>query len=204
MIQASYTRALEQRIKLDEIFDAVAGAGARLAAPAAVMVSYAIVYRRGLDRFVADAAAAGFSGAIVPDLPLEEAPALAAACRKADFNLIQLVTPTTPRERMVRIAEQSSGFVYFVSVAGITGERRALPPELIESVAWLKSQTELPICIGFGISTPDHVRQLAPVCDGLIVGSAFVRRIAAHAGGDQAALLAEVGDYASSLIEALG
>lgn len=203
VIQASYTRALDKGIKLNDIFSATAAAKERLTAPTAVMVSYAIVYRRGLERFVADASAAGFSGAIVPDLPVEEAPALAKACQAADFNLIQLVTPTTPRERMVRIADQSTGFVYFVSVAGITGERRELPPELLDSVAWLRTQTKLPICIGFGVSTPEHARLLAPVCDGVIVGSAFVRRVAEYAGGDRKKLLSDVGDYAQSLMDAL-
>ena len=107
---------------------------------------------------------------------------LAKICRAADFNLIQLVTPTTSRERALRIAETSTGFIYYVSVTGITGERTELPPELIENVAWLRSRPTLPICIGFGISRPEHVRQLAPVADGLIVGSAIVRRIAATEG----------------------
>lgn len=203
VIQASYTRALERRLKLNDIFAGYSAAQDRLAAPSAIMVSYAIILRRGLQKFVDDARAAGFSGAIVPDLPVEESAPLAEICRAADFNLIQLVTPTTPRERMVRIAGQSTGFLYFVSVAGITGERRELPPELIDSVAWLRTQTDLPICIGFGISTPEHVRTLAPVCDGVIVGSAFVRRIAGHAAGDEQALLADVGDYAQGLIDAL-
>ena len=99
-------------------------------------------------------------------------------CAARDISLIQLVTPTTPRERAVRIAETSTGFLYYVSVAGITGERTELPPELVDNVGWLRTQTDLPICIGFGISTPEHVKLLAPVADGLIVGSAIVRRIA--------------------------
>jgi len=103
---------------------------------------------------------------------------LAKICRRADFSLIQLITPTTPRERAVRIANSSSGFLYYVSVTGITGERTQLPPELLDNVSWLRTQTRLPICIGFGISQPEHVKLLAPVADGLIVGSAIVRRIA--------------------------
>ena len=113
------------------------------------------------------------------------------------------MTPTTPRDRALRIAESSTGFLYYVSVAGITGERTALPQELVDNVGWLREQTSLPICIGFGISTPEHVKQLAPVADGLIVGSAIVRRIAKAATEPRQRALQEVGDYVASLLAAL-
>lgn len=167
------------------------------------MVSYAIVYRFGLDRYVAAARAAGVAGLIVPDLPAEESPALADLCRKEDVSLIQLITPTTPRDRALRIAEQTTGFIYYVSVAGITGERKELPPEIAENVAWLRSQTPLPVCIGFGISRPEHVRQLAPVADGLIVGSAIVRRVAEAATKPREDVLQDIATYVGSLLEAL-
>ena len=167
------------------------------------MVSYAIVFRHGLERYVADAKAAGVAGAIVPDLPVEEAGPLADICRREDFSLIQLITPTTPRDRALRIAERTTGFIYYVSVTGITGERTALPPEIVDNVAWLRRQTPLPICIGFGISRPEHVRMLAPVADGLIVGSAIVRRIAEAATKPREQVLDEIGDYAAELLAAL-
>ena len=113
------------------------------------------------------------------------------------------MTPTTPRERALKITETSSGFLYYVSVAGITGERTELPPELVERVGWLREQTPLPVCIGFGISQPEHVRLLAPVADGLIVGSAIVRRVAEAATAGQEQTLATVGDYVASLVMAL-
>jgi tryptophan synthase alpha chain len=125
-------------------------------------------------------------------------------CRKADFSLIQLVTPTTPRDRALRIAESSTGFIYYVSVTGITGERTELPATLLESVSWLRERTPLPICIGFGISKPEHVKRLAPVADGLIVGSAIVRRIAEAETRDRAEVLRSVGDYVAELAAALG
>jgi tryptophan synthase alpha chain len=103
----------------------------------------------------------------------------------------------------VRIAATSTGFLYYVSVAGITGERTELPPELVDNVGWLRSQTDLPICIGFGISRPEHVRLLAPVADGLIVGSAIVRRIAAAAKLRREQVIGEVGDYVAELLAAL-
>jgi tryptophan synthase alpha chain len=204
VIQASYTRALAKKIKVDEILDMLSRVSREVKMPLVTMVSYAIVYRYGLKKYVADAKAAGVVGAIVPDLLVEESEELAAICKAADFNLIQLVTPTTPRERAVRIAQSSTGFLYYVSITGITGERTELPPSLIENVGWLRTQTDLPICIGFGISQPEHVKLLAPVADGLIVGSAIVRRIAEAATKPREAVLRDVGEYAATLLAALG
>jgi tryptophan synthase alpha chain len=203
VIQASYTRALAQKIKLADILNTLGKVASQVEAPLVTMVSYAIVYRHGLEKYVEDAASRGLAGLIVPDLPVEESAQLAAICGNRDISLIQLVTPTTPRERAVRIAETSTGFLYYVSVAGITGERTVLPPELVENVGWLRTQTELPICIGFGISKPEHVRLLAPVADGLIVGSAIVRRIATAAEKPRDQVLREVGDYVAELLAAL-
>jgi tryptophan synthase alpha chain len=203
VIQASYTRALAHKIKLPAIFEMLRGVSGQVKMPLVTMVSYAIVYRYGLAKYVADAQAAGVAGAIVPDLLVEEADELAAICQKADFSLIQLVTPTTPRERAVRIARSSTGFLYYVSVTGITGERTELPASLLDNVAWLRTQTDLPICIGFGISQPEHVQRLAPVADGLIVGSAIVRRVAEAATKPRDAVLTDVGNYATTLLTAL-
>ena len=174
-----------------------------LSLPVVTMVSYAIIYRHGLEQYVLDAKRAGAAGAIVPDLLVEESAELAKICRREDFSLIQLITPTTPRDRALRIAEASTGFIYYVSVAGITGERRELPPDLVENVGWLRERTPLPICIGFGISTPEHVKLLAPVADGLIVGSAVVRRVAEAGEKPKKQMLAAVGDYVQSLVDAL-
>ncbi|MBW3596482.1 MAG: tryptophan synthase subunit alpha [Planctomycetes bacterium] len=203
VIQASYTRALERKIKLREILGMTARVSREIEAPLVTMVSYAIVYRHGLEAFVREAKETGVAGAIVPDLLVEESGPLAEICRREDFSLIQLVTPTTPRERAVRIADASSGFLYCVSVTGITGERRSLPPQLLENIAWLREQTELPLCIGFGVSQPEHVQQLAPVADGVIVGSAIVRRIAEAAVHPRDHVLADVGRYVESLMAAL-
>lgn len=203
VIQASYTRALDRGVKLASILKMLAETTPRLAAPAVTMVSYAIVYRQGLEQYCDQARAAGVAGLIVPDLPVEESPQLAAICSQRELSLIQLVTPTTPRERTLRICETSTGFVYYVSIAGITGERTQLPPELVDNVGWLRTKTSLPICIGFGISYPDHVRLLAPVADGLIVGSAIVRRLAAADQTPRDEVLADVGNYVATLLAAL-
>lgn len=203
VIQASYTRALQRGLKVEQIFQSVHQTADALQMPLVAMVSYAIVLRHGLERFVDESREAGFAGLIVPDLLIEESESLAKCCRAADVSLIQLVTPTTPRDRAVRIAQQSTGFLYYVSVTGITGERTELPPEIVDQVGWLREQTSLPICIGFGISRPDHVRMLAPVADGLIVGSALVRQIARLENETHDVVMSDLGKLIDELREAL-
>jgi tryptophan synthase alpha chain len=202
VIQASYTRALANGLHLDDFFAMLRGL-ADVPAPRLGMVSYSLVYHRGPERFLADAAAAGLSGAIVPDLPVEEATELAALAAARDFKLVQLVTPTTPRERASQIVAQSTGFVYVVSVAGITGMRDQLPPELLDQLRWLRTQTPLPLCVGFGISTPAHVRMLREAADGVIVGSALVRRLEEANRRPVSAIVTDIGDLTQMLVEAL-
>ncbi len=207
VIQASYTRALEKNIRLAQVLEMLKRVTPKLRLPVVTMVSYAIINRRGAEQYVDQAIAANVAGAIVPDLPFDEAESLAAICRQRNFNLIQLVTPTTPRERALKIAELSTGFLYYVSVTGITGERQELPARLIEELSWLREQTPLPICVGFGVSQPEHVQRLAPVADGLIVGSAIVRRVAlaGEAGATpetRTRVLAELAAYLKEMLAA--
>jgi tryptophan synthase alpha chain len=210
VIAASYTRVLKRGIKQAEILEAVrslrdeAGDGPLASTPLVAMGSYALIHRQGVESFLAKAADAGFDGLIVPDLPVEESEPLARLAEAANLKLIQLITPTTPKDRALRIARSTTGFIYYVSVAGITGERRSLPPELAENVAWLRSQTSLPVCIGFGIGSADQVRELAKVADGLIVGSALVRRLADAAERPREEVVAEIGDFIAELAAALG
>ena len=152
------------------------------------------VYQGAVDSILVPLAVAVI--AIVPDLLTEEAAPMSEICKREDFSLIQLVTPMTPKDRALKIAETSTGFLYYVSVVGSTGERTQLPPELVENVSWLRSQTDLPICIGFGINQPEHVKLLGPVSDGLIVGSAIVKRIANVGEEGTNATLKSVGEYA--------
>src|SRR5262249_24094132 len=181
VIQASYTRALNRGVKLDAVFETVRRAAADPAltkVPLVGMVSYSLIFRRGPERFIEQAQQAGFSGLIIPDLPPEEAESLARRAAERDFKLVLLVTPTTPRDRAARIARLSTGFLSVVSVTGITGERDRLPPELLDQLRWLRSQTTLPLCVGFGVSKPEHVAMLRDAVDGVIVGSALVRKLA--------------------------
>ncbi len=208
VIQASYTRALARSVRIGDIFDCVGQlAGSPPLAdkkiPLVGMTSFALVYRRGAEAFLAQAQAAGLSGLIVPDLPVEEAEELARLAAARDFKLIQLVTPTTPRDRALRIARSSTGFLYYVSVTGITGERDRLPQELAAQLRWLRGQTSLPICVGFGISRPEHARLLRDLADGIIVGSALVRRLEEAAKKPLLEITREIGDLAQSLADAL-
>lgn len=202
-IQASYTRALEKKIKVADILNATSELSEAVSFPMVSMVSYAIIFRYGPEQYVVDAKKSGLAGAIVPDLLVDEAEQFSGICQKHDFSLIQLVTPTTPKERAIRIANSSTGFIYYVSVTGITGERTQLPTEVVDQVSWLREQTDLPICVGFGISRPEHVRMLKPVSDGLIVGSAIVKRISEIDRDSADAAIENVGNYVSSLIDEL-
>lgn len=203
VIQDSYTRALEKKIKVASILKSLGSVAPTISMPLVAMTSYAIIYRHGREQFVDEAQAAGLRGVIVPDLPVEEARAMAEICRPRDFSLIQLITPTTTRQRAVRIAEATTGFIYYVSVTGITGERQELPPQLRDDLAWLRTQTSLPICVGFGISRPEHIRALSEVADGFIVGSAIVRRVAQAAKQPRDQVLADIGNYVSELLAAV-
>ena len=205
VIQASYTRALTAGASLEGVFALANQAAARLTMPLVAMTSYSIIFRRGIDRFVSEAVTSGLTGLIVPDLPIEESAALAKACSQAGLALVRLVTPTTPPERAARIAAETTGFLYCVSVAGVTGERVALPQQLKDRVLWLKEQTDVPILVGFGISRPEQVREVGEVADGVIVGSALVRHLEAAGGSASearqqalATIAAHVGDLVAA------
>lgn len=203
VIQASYSRALDKKITLASIIEMLGNTAPKVSTPLVTMVSYAIVYRHGLQKYVDEAKAAGVAGLIVPDLPVEESERLAGICAAADVSLIQLITPTTSPDRTKRIVETSTGFLYYVSVVGITGARTELPPELVDSVGKLREQTELPVCIGFGISRPEHVRMLSPVADGLIVGSAIVRQVAECGEKSPEVVRGQIESYVGELLSAL-
>ncbi len=128
---------------------------------------------------------------------------MARLCAEADFKLIQLVTPTTPPERAQRIARLSTGFLYCVSVVGITGERTQIPPQLLDQLRWLRGQTDLPLCVGFGISKPEHVRLLRDAADGIIVGSALVRHLGEIGAKTAQAVIDAIGTQVGMLGDAL-
>lgn len=184
VIQAAYTNALRRQIKVSAILEMLARVAPGLRMPVVAMMSYAIVDRRGPRAFAAEAKASGLSGLIIPDLPLDEADEMSRLCRDAGLDWIPLITPTTSPERALRILQLASGFVYFVTVAGVTGERMSIPESTRDRIRWLREHSTVPIVAGFGISRPDHVVAMAEVADGVIVGSAIVRTIGEADGGD--------------------
>jgi len=178
VIQASMSYALDHGVTVEQIFEMVARVRPSLSIGLVAMVSYSIFHRIGLSKFVDDAKAAGFDGFIFPDLPLEESGPAREAAAKAGLILSMLIAPTTPDDRAERIAKASTGFVYVVSRAGITGEQSDLPPELFDRLKRLRGVTNLPIAVGFGISDAQQVGQVVSVADAAIVGSGMMRRVA--------------------------
>lgn len=172
VIQAAYTHALCAGVRVADVMTC-----GRETKNVVAMASYSLMWRVGVTSFLNELKANGFVGLIVPDLPLEGAAKLRPLADERGLDLILLVTPTTPLERAKRIADTATGFLYCVSVAGITGARDTLPVELLEQLAQLRAVTPVPLCVGFGVSTPAHVRALHGSADGVIVGSALVRML---------------------------
>ena len=145
--------------------------------PIVLMGYYNPIYSRGVDRFLSEAKEAGIDGLIIVDLPPEEDEELCIPAQKAGINFIRLATPTTDDKRLPKVLQNTSGFVYYVSVTGITGAAAAQADEVGPEVARIKSQTDLPVVVGFGIKTPDAAQAIAGIADGAVVGSAIVERI---------------------------
>lgn len=150
-----------------------------VAVPFVLMGYYNPIFQMGLEYFGRRVAAAGIDGVIIPDLPPEESDILRSALRAQEVDLIFLLPPTSDDERVQFVAERTSGFLYLVSLTGVTGARDDLPPDLESFVARVRSVSELPLAVGFGISTPAQAAQIACVADGVIVGSALIKAIGA-------------------------
>ncbi len=178
-IQAAGQRALEGGMTVNQTLQMVRDFRAGDAVtPIVLMGYYNPIYSRGVDRFIADALAAGIDGLIVVDLPPEEDDELCIPAQKAGLNFIRLATPTTDAKRLPKVLQNTSGFVYYVSVTGITGAAAAQADEVGPEVARIKRSTNLPVIVGFGINTPEAAETIAGVADGCVVGSAIVKEIA--------------------------
>ncbi|SIS68846.1 tryptophan synthase subunit alpha [Phaeovulum vinaykumarii] len=177
-IQAAGQRALDGGQTLQKTLDmARAFRETDTTTPIVLMGYYNPIYNRGVDRFLQDAREAGIDGLIVVDLPPEEDAELCIPARAAGLNFIRLATPTTDDKRLPRVLQNTSGFVYYVSVTGITGGQAAQAGEVGPEVARIKAATDLPVIVGFGITTPDAARTIASVADGCVVGSAIVKLV---------------------------
>ena len=156
------------------------------ATPIVLMGYYNPIHRFGVEKFVAEANEAGVDGLIIVDLPPEHDAELATPAQAAGIDFIRLTTPTTDDARLPRVLERSSGFVYYVSVAGVTGAGSATTQHVSEAIARLRRHTDLPISVGFGIRTPEQAANIARLADGVVVGSALVDKIANASSGEQA------------------
>ena len=186
-IQRASERALANGVRIDDVLRVGAEVARAHETPLLLMGYANPFYAYGLARLAREAVALGLAGFIVPDLPAEEAGELEAACAEHGLVRVSLVAPTTPEERLARIVPGCAGFVYCVSVTGVTGARAALSAEVAEFVERVRRHARVPVAVGFGISAPEHVRALAGVADGIVVGSALADAIAS--GGDPVASL---------------
>ena len=183
VIQRASERALSRGTTLALVLEAVRRIRARSELPLLLFSYMNPLLRYGLERLAADAVAAGADGVLVTDLPPEEAGEWIAIARRAGLDTVFLAAPTSPDDRLRKVAEVSRGFVYAVSRTGVTGEQDALSDDGAALVARLRACTRLPIVLGFGVKTPEHVRAVAAVADGVVVGSAIVRCLEEHPGG---------------------
>jgi tryptophan synthase alpha chain len=186
VIQRASQRALEKGVTLERVLDAVRRIRRRSPIPLLLFSYFNPLYRYGLDRLTSAARDAGVDGVLVTDLPPEEADGWLAVSRAAELDTVFLAAPTSPDERLRRVAGASRGFVYAVSRTGVTGERDALSDDARPLVRRLKQLTNEPVALGFGIATPEQYKAAAEVADGVVVGSALVRFLEEHPQGDLA------------------
>jgi len=198
-IQKAALRSLSNRTSLADVLTLVREVREESSIPLIIMTYYNLIFKYGEERFVNDAAAAGLDGMILPDLPPEEAGTLIPAAKKAGIDTIFLLAPTSTDERIKLIARVSQGFIYYVSLTGVTGSNMGLHQQGIrESIARIKAVTDKPVSVGFGIATADQAAQVASGgADGVIVGSALVKVIEEHAGAPD--LVATAADFVHSL-----
>lgn len=198
-IQAASQKALEHDITLEKILHLVKRIRKRSGIPIALMTYYNPVFHFGDEKFIALAKSAGVDGVIIPDLPPEEAKDLIKAARAKGVATVFFLAPTTSRHRIQRIADASSGFIYYVSVTGITGTGQSIAAESIgKHIRQIKQFTNKPVCVGFGVSTPHQVRSIAKISDGVIVGSEIIRQIDKNAGKKD--LVIRVAKFVGNLI----
>jgi tryptophan synthase alpha chain len=204
VIHAAATAALAAGANLHGVLEV--GRALTESVPVVLMCYANLVFARGAERFANELAAGGASGLIVPDLPLEEADGVRAACDAAGLALVPLIAPTTPEERLATIVRQARGFVYAVSVTGTTGERAGVDTALASLLDRAKAHSPVPVAVGFGISTPAQAAEAAAAgADGVIVGSRLVRAAteAADAGAGQAGIASAVGELVVALADGL-
>jgi len=186
VIQSAMFRALQRGTTLPKVLEMVARCRGALRIPLIAFTYTNPVQRYGFERFAKEARSAGFDACLMTDLPPDEADEWLTYARAHQLQPIFLLTPTSTTERIRLVAERGEGFIYCVSRTGVTGARDQLPPDLPDLVARIREHTDLPIAVGFGVANADHVRQIAQIADGVVVGSRIVQMIheGAQAGND--------------------
>lgn len=196
-IQKASYQALQQGITPQVCLEVAHQLRQKLTTPLVFMTYYNPVFSFGLEAFCQASAASGIDGLIIPDLPVEEGTELEAITRKLKLDLIYLLAPTSTEERISMVAKRSQGFIYLVSLAGVTGVRQTLPPELEDFVQRVRQKANQPLCVGFGISAAEQAKRVARVADGIIVGSRLIQLI------EEDATLSSLRAFISSLRKAL-
>lgn len=200
-IQAAATRALQKGVRWNHVLEMIKEVAPQLKAPLILFTYYNPILNRGIEAFLKEIAAAGVKGLVVPDLPLEEAESLLLPAAKIGIEVILLVAPTSPKERIEAIALQSQGFIYLVSVTGVTGMRTQIESRVQDILLQMRAVTDKPIGVGFGISEPEQAKQVKDWgADAVIVGSAVVKRLAE---GTPTEGLAAIGEFCQSLKAAI-
>ena len=200
-IQAAATRALQRNVRLEDVLEIVKQVAPKIEIPIILFTYYNPIYYRGVETFLEQVKDAGVSGLVVPDLPLEEAEILLKPAKEIGIEVTLLIAPTSSQERINAIAAQSQGFIYLVSVTGVTGVRSEMASGVKDLLSDLHNTTDKPIGVGFGISSPQQAKQIKDWgADAAIVGSAFVKRLAE---GNPEAGLKAIADFCSSLKQAI-
>lgn len=201
VIQAAANRALQRGTNLDRVLEMLATVTPTLKAPIIAFSYYNPILNRGIDLFLSQLAAVGVAGLIIPDLPLEEANTVLEPAKTHGIDVTLLVAPTSSQERIAAIAKASSGFIYLVSVTGVTGMRSQTEMRVSDLIIQIRNHTDKPIGVGFGVSRPEHARQLRDWgADGVIVGSAIVDRLASNPPSQG---IEAIGQFCHSLKQAI-
>ncbi len=200
-IQASSFRSLQKGTTLPKVLQLVKKLRQQTDIPIALMMYYNPIFNYGEAKFVKDATESGIDGVIVPDLPPEEAMNLIKLSRQANLSTIFFISPTTTKERMKLVAQASTGFIYYVSIAGVTGARNQVALSYKDQIKQAKKLTNKPICVGFGVSTREQVKDISKIADGVIVGSAIVNEIVKNQ--NQKNLVSNVARFVSGLSKPL-
>jgi len=197
VIQEASQEALKNKVHLQDILKMVKGLRKKVSLPICLMTYYNPIFCFGDNKFIAQAKKSGVDAVIIPDLAFEEAGDFTKNCNKAGIRNIYFISPTTSLKRIRLIASKAQGFIYYVSLTGVTGMRKNLPLDLKQNIRVIKKYTTKPVCVGFGLSSPSQVRNVARIADGVIVGSAIVKKIKEYKTRPD--LVRQVTNFANSL-----